>query len=75
MTLNDYARLYNEILEMSFDMDGISAWSGISSESIEKCKYVSAILETLNDVPRHKIESIFSRKKIDFDYIEFIGTI
>lgn len=71
MNVANYKRIYEEILELSFDADGYGLFEKINDEDIEKCKYIAAILEVLNDVPIRRMEHIFEYKKIEFNYIDF----
>ena len=72
MKVSDYQRLHDEILEMSFDMDGVVIFGDSSEEDIEKCKWIAAMLSVLEDVPKSKMEVMFKHRNIKFDYIEFI---
>ena len=59
-------------MSLSVDADGYGLFESISEEDVEKCKWIAAICEVLNDVPRSRKEHIFKYRKVDFDYIEFI---
>lgn len=75
MNLSDYQQLYDAVLGLSFDMDGVRIFTGTTEDDIEKCKIVAAILEVLNDVPKAKTEIMFKHRKIKFNYIEFIDDL
>ena len=72
LKLEAYTAIYDAILSLSFDADGYGLFDNITDEDIQKCKWIAAILEVLNDVPKRRVEHIFKHKKIDFNYIEFI---
>ena len=71
MKLEDYKAIYEAIVSLSCDADGFGLYDGITTEDVEKCKWIAAILETLNDVPLSRVEHIFEQKDIEFDYEEF----
>ncbi len=73
MNLSDYQKLYDSILEMSFDIEGIPIFTNTTKEDIEKCQWIAAMLEVFNDVPKRIMNCMFKHQKIEFDYIEFIG--
>lgn len=72
MTVAEYKEIYEAIVSLSMDADGYGLFENISEEDVEKCKWIAAICEVLNDVPRSRMEHIFKYRKVDFDYIKFI---
>ena len=72
MTIADYKAIYEAIVSLSVDADGYGLFESISNENVEKCKWIAAICEVLDDVPRSRMEHIFKYRKVDFDYIDFI---
>lgn len=72
MTIADYKAIYEAIVSLSVDADGYGLFESISNEDVEKCKWIAAICEVLDDVPRSRMEHIFKHCKVDFDYIGFI---
>ena len=72
MTIADYKAIYEAIVSLSVDADGYGLFESISHEDVEKCKWIAAICEVLDDVPRSRMEHIFKYRKVDFDYIDFI---
>ena len=72
MTIADDKEIYEAIVSLSVDADGYGLFESISNEDIEKCKWIAAICEVLDDVPRSRMEHIFKYRKVDFDYIDFI---
>ena len=72
MAVADYKEIYEAIVSLSVDADGYGLFENISEEDVEKCKWIAAICEVLDDVPRSRMEHIFTHRKIDFDYIDFI---
>ena len=73
MTLEAYEAIHDMILSLAEDADGISIFSYVQEEDIQKCTWIAAIHETLSDVPMSKAEIMFKRKKIKFDYCEFMN--
>jgi hypothetical protein len=69
--MEKYEKLYNDVLEMSMDADGFSSLHP-TEEEIEKCKWIAAILEVLEDVPMRKMMHIFKSEGIEFDYQQFL---
>ena len=72
MTIADYKAIYEAIVSLSVDADGYGLFESISNEDVEKCKWIAAICEVLDDVPRSRMEHIFKYRKVNFDYIDFI---
>lgn len=72
MTVAEYKEIYEAIVSLSVDADGYGLFESISNEDVEKCKWIAAICEVLDDVPRSRMEHIFKYRKVDFDYIDFI---
>ena len=72
MSLKDYEAIYDAIVSLSCDAEGYGLFSRITDEDVEKCKWIAAILEVLDDVPRRRVEHIFTYKNIVFDSLEFI---
>ena len=50
MTIKDYEKLYDMILDMSYDTEEFNLES-FTDEEIEKAKWIKAMFETLEDVP------------------------
>lgn len=75
MTLEAYEAIYDMILSLAEDADGINIFSNVQEEDIQKCKWIAAIHETLSDVPMSKAEIMFKRKKITFDCCEFMNEV
>ena len=75
MKLEGYQEIYDLILTIADDADGFGLFENITDEDVEKCKWIAAILEVLNDVPLRRMEHIFKYKKIDFDSEEFLEEI
>ena len=64
MTIKEYQNIYDSIIELADDSDGFGLFEDISDEDVEKCMYITAILDTLNDVPAAIKRHIFKHKKI-----------
>ena len=67
MTLDDYKAIYEAIVSLSCDADGYGLYDNITNEDVEKCKWIAAICEVLDDVPVRRVKHIFEHKKVDFD--------
>ena len=72
LSVETYKSIYDAIVALSVDADGYGLFENISDEDVEKCKWIAAICEVLDDVPRRRMEHIFQYRKVDFDYIDFI---
>ena len=72
MAVVEYKEIYEAIVSLSVDADGYGLFENISDEDVEKCKWIAAICEVLDDVPRSRMEHIFKHRKVNFDYIDFI---
>ena len=72
LSIESYKSVYDAIVALSVDADGYGLLENISYEDVEKCKWIAAICEVLDDVPRHRMGHIFKYCKVDFDYINFI---
>ena len=72
LSVETYKSIYDAIVALSVDADGYGLFENISDEDVKKCKWIAAIREVLDDVPRRRMEHIFKFRKVDFDYIDFI---
>ena len=72
LSVETYKSIYDTIVALSVDADSYGLFENISDEDVEKCKWIAAICEVLDDVPRRRMEHIFQYRKVDFDYIDFI---
>ena len=72
LSVETYKSTYDAIVALSVDADGYGLFENISDENVEKCKWIAAICEVLDDVPRRRMEHIFQYRKVDFDCIDFI---
>lgn len=75
MTLDDYKAIYEAIVSLSCDADGYGLYDNITNEDVEKCKWIAAICEVLDDVPVRRVKHIFEHKNVDFDYQQFLEDI
>ena len=73
MNLCEYEEIYDLILQLCDDADSFGLFERTSSEEIEKCKWISVILEALNDVPLSRVKHIFRQNKVNFDCADFIS--
>lgn len=72
LKVEDYKRVYELILTMSYDVEEFNTFNNITEEEIEKCKWIKCIVDTLTDVPERKMSYVFKRKKIKFDRDTFL---
>lgn len=73
MSVEEYKKLYDDIVRMSLDCDGFGLFYTIRDRDVEKCKWIAAIMEVLEDVPASRVKHIFEIEEIEaFDSIEFI---
>lgn len=72
LAVDGYEAIYDAVLALANDADGFGLFDAITPEDVQKCKWIAAILEVLNDVPQRRMEHSFKYKKISFDYLEFI---
>ena len=72
LKVEDYKRVYELILEMSYDVEEFNTLERITEEEIEKCKWIKCIVITLTDVPEERINYIFKIKKIKFNELAFL---
>lgn len=72
LSIDDYKVVYDAIVSLSVDADGFGLFEQISDEDVEKCKWIAAIYEILDDVPKRRMVHIFSHKNIKFDYEKFL---
>ncbi len=76
MSIEEYKNLYDKIIDLAEDADSFGLFNSISDEDVEKCMYIAAILDTLNDVPAARKEHIFKRKGISkYQYNEWYETM
>lgn len=55
-TLEDYKALYNAVVSMSFDVEGMAAMKA-PTDYKERLSYVAAIVGCVNDVPAREVKS------------------
>ena len=72
MKLEDYKAIYEAIVSLSCDADGFGLYDGITTEDVEKCKWIAAIFNVLGDVPRRRVNHIFQHTEIRFDCERFL---
>lgn len=72
MTVNDYKALYEAVVNMSMDAEEFGLFDTITDEDIEKAKWITCIIDCLNDIPSRRTKHIFREKAIDFDVIDFL---
>ena len=72
VSVETYKAVYENIVSLSIDADGYGLFENITDEDIEKCKWLAAIIDVIDDVPRRRVEHVFKYKKIEFDYCDFL---
>ena len=72
LSLDRYEAIYEAALSLANDADGYGLFEDITDEDVEKCKWIAAILEVLDDVPRSRVKHIFNYRNIQFDHQDFI---
>ena len=72
LKVEDYKRVYELILKMSYDVEEFNTLERITEEELVKCKWIKCIVSTLTDVPEERINYIFKRKKIKFNELAFL---
>ena len=73
LAVDGYKAIYDTILALADDADSYGLFQPYTPEDIQKCKWIAAIIEVLDDVPRRSMEHVFKRNHISFDYLEFIN--
>ena len=72
MNIEGYKAIYDAIVSLSVDADGYGLFDSITDEDVEKCKWIAAICEVLEDVPMRRVKHIFNYRNVDFDYFDFV---
>ena len=72
METKDYKKLYEAIVDMSEDLDGVGEIREISEEDIEKAKWIACILDCITFLPRYRMKFIFNQKDIVFNRDDFL---
>lgn len=67
-----YKAVYENIVSLSIDADGYGLFENITDDDVEKCKWLAAIIDVIDDVPKRRVEHVFKYKKIEFDYSDFL---
>ena len=74
MTLDEYKLLYKMALKLSFDAENFGLFEMIIDRDIEKAKYIRAIIDVMNDVPRGRMMHIMDYKGVEYDSGEILAT-
>ncbi len=74
MTLDEYKLLYKMVLKLSFDAENFGLFEMIIDRDIEKAKYIRAIIDVMNDVPRGRMLHIMDYKDVEYDSSEILET-
>ena len=75
MRLANYEVAYKTLHPMVPDADNFGLFEHIRETDVEKCKWIAAICEVLDDVPVRRVKHIFEHKNVDFDYQQFLEDI
>lgn len=68
--VSEYKRLLDDVIELSFDMEGVGFLPEEQEDDILKCKYIIAIYESLSDVPLRKAKWFLQKNKIEFNLVD-----
>lgn len=71
LTVEGYKEIYDLMLSLADDAEGYGLFEDITDEDVEKCKWIAAIIEVLDDVPARRMKHIFNYRRIEFDSEEF----
>ena len=72
MKVESYKAIYKAVVSMSIDADGYGLFDSISDEDLEKCKWIAAINEVLEDVPMRRVKHIFNYRNVVFNSDDFL---
>ena len=72
MTIESYKAILDAVISLSCDADGYGLFEHISDEDVEKCKWIAAICEVMDDVPKRRMEHIFKYREVKFDFGKFL---
>lgn len=72
MKVEGYKAIYEAVTTLSMDADGYGLFDSITDEDVEKCKWIAAIYEVLDDVPMRRVKHIFNYRNVDFDRSDFV---
>ena len=72
MKVESYKAIYEAVVSMSIDADGYGLFDSISDEDLEKCKWIAAINEVLEDVPMRRVKHIFNYRNVVFNSDDFL---
>ena len=64
-SIEDYKRVYDEVVALSIDADGFGLFDRISDDDVERAKWFYMIMEVLNDVPLRRVEHVFEQKGLN----------
>ena len=67
LSIEGYKAIYDAIVTLSVDADGYGLFDNISDEDVEKCRWIAAIYEVLDDVPKRRMEHIFRHRKVEWN--------
>lgn len=72
LSVEDYKKIYELVVDMSFDIEDFKAWRPLTDDEKEKYKWFFAIRDTLCDVPLRYAEWAVHKKLLVYDPIEFL---
>ena len=72
LKVESYKAIYEAVVSMSIDADGYGLFDSISDEDLEKCKWIAAINEVLEDVPMRRVKHIFNYRNVVFNSDDFL---
>lgn len=72
LKVEGYKAIYEAVVSLSVDADGYGLYETISEEDVEKCKWISAIYDVLDDVPKRRMKHIFGYRNVEYDPEQFL---
>ena len=74
MGLNSYEIAHDRMHNIVPDADGFGLFDRIREKDVEKCKWIAAIYEVVNEAVEKYVNPIFSEMNIQYDWEEFYET-
>ena len=68
-SIEDYERVYDEVISLSIDAEAFSPMDMMSDEDVERAKWLCLILDVLNDVPKRRMNYLFQHAGLDPDEV------
>lgn len=75
MRVDNFSRVYHSTGKILEDAEGFGLFTHISDLDVEKSKWIMAIHTVLNGIPKKKMNAVFRKNKIKFNYLAFVDEI